>query len=348
MERVAPNRELLAIVGFAASLGVPPDVLIQAAGLDSVIATNADVSHAQVLRLWEEATRLSGDPDFGLHLAEWLSQQAEDRFDVLAYAMRSCATLGEQYRRMGRYVRLIHKETFLSLEVDGETARMVHGVVGHHSSLRQPSEAMLALILLQGRRTLGEDFAPREVCFEHPEPARTTEHARLFRAPVHYGGPRDELVFERALLDRPQPHAEPRLQAMLERHLEVLLSEIPEDRSVTGMVRRCVADGLLEGEPTLFSVAKKLRLSPRTLQRRLRDEGSNFADLLADVRHERALHHLRNAELSIQEVAFVLGFSDVTTFHRAFKRRTGVTPAEYRRSGTVSPARHGAARVRET
>lgn len=344
MESVEPNKEVLALVGFAASLGVPPDELLQAAGLSPVVAAGAVVSHAQVHRLWEEATRLSGDSDFGLHMGEWLSQQAEEHFDVLAYAMRSCATLGEQYRRMERYVRLLHNETFLSLEVKGDTARLVHGVVDPHRPLRQPSEAMLALLLLHGRRTLGEEFAPREVRFIHPEPARTTEHARLFRAPVRYDCSRDELVFDRALLDRPQPHAEPRLQALLERQLEVLLREIPEDHSIAGVVRRCVAQGLLEGEPTLVSVAKKLRLSPRTLQRRLRDEGTNFADLLADVRHERALHHLRDTAFSIQEVAFVLGFSDVTTFHRAFKRRTGSTPAEYRRSGSVASARHGAAR----
>lgn len=335
MESAQPNREVLALVGFAASLGVSPDVLLDAAGFDAALASRAVVPHRHVVRLWEEATRLSGDADFGLHLAGWLVQHAEDRFDVMAFAMRSCATLGEQYARLGRYVRLLHKETFLSLEIAGDAARLVHGVVDGNRPLRQPSEGMLAMVLLQGRRTIGEDFAPVAVYFTHPKPARTTEHERLFRAPLHFDAPRDELVLDRALLDRPQVHAEPRLLTLLERQLEALMREVSVGHTVTGPIRRCMADGLLEGEPTLNTVAKRLRLSPRTLQRRLRDEDTSFAELLADVRHELALKHLRNPEVSIQEVAFLLGFSDVSTFHRAFKRRAGVTPATYRRSGAA-------------
>ncbi len=333
VEAAEPNREVLALVGFAADLGVAPDALLRAAGFDPSLVTRALVPHRHVLRLWEEATRLSGDEDFGLHMASWMIAHAEDRFDVMAFAMRSCATLGDQYARMGRYIRLLHKETQLTLEHAGEVARLVHGVEDHHRALRQPSEAMLALMLLQGRRSIGEDFVPREVRFVHPAPARTAEHERVFRAPLRFGCSRDELVLDRALLDRPQVHAEPRLLTLLERQLEALLRDVGRGQSVTGPIRRCVADGLLEGEPTLATVARRLGLSARTLQRRLRDEGTSFADLIADVRHELALQHLRNPEVSIQEAAFLLGYSDVSTFHRAFKRRAGMTPATYRRAG---------------
>lgn len=336
MEDLGANKEILAIVGFAASLGVPPETLLQAARLDPILAARALVSHGRVLRVWEAATRLSGDPDFGLHFAEWVIQQAEDRFDVLAFALRSCATLGEQYQRIGRYVRLIHKEAFLSLEVEGDTARLVHGLTHHGLSPRQPSEAMMASMFLQGRRSIGDDFVLREVCFVHPEPAHTTESARLFQSPVRYGSPRDALVFDRTFLGRSQRHAEPRLLAMLERQLDGLLSQIPVGNSVTAATRHYVAEALPGGEPTLLTVAARLHMSPRTLQRRLGDEGTNFVDLLADVRHAGALSHLQNPEIAIHEVAFLLGFSEVSAFYRAFKRRTGVTPAEYRRAGAAS------------
>lgn len=331
MESAEQNREVLALVGFAANLGVAPDALLRAASLDADDAIRGAVAHAQVVRLWEEATRLSGDEDFGLHLSEWLIQHAEDQFDVLAFAMRSCATLGEQYTRMGRYVRLLHKETSLRLEVDGDTARLVHGVMDYDRPTRQPSEGMLAMLLVQGRRTIGEDFSPRAVRFIHARPPRTTEHERIFRAPLFFGCARDELVLDSALLQRPQVHAEPRLFALLERQLEELLSKVSEGSTITCRVRRDVASVLLEGEPTLASLAKRLRVSPRTLQRRLQDEGTSFADLVADVRHELALGYLRNPSVSIQEVAFLLGYAEVSTFHRAFKRRARVTPLEYRR-----------------
>jgi len=337
VDEPGPNKEILALVAFAVTLGVPPETLLRTAGLAPKLAASALVSHERVLRLWDAATCLSGDPDFGLHFAEWVSQQTEDRFDVLAFAMRSCATLGEQYNRIGRYARLIHRETLLSLEVDGDTARLVHGLIDGGLSPRQPSEAMMTLLFLQGRQTIGDEFVLREVCFVHPKPARTDEPERLFGSPVRYACRRDALVFDRTFLDRPQRHAEPRLQAMLERQLEGELSRVLATSSVTALTRRYVAEVLPGGEPTLFSVAARLHMSPRTLQRRLRDEDVNFADLVADVRHEVALTHLQRPEIAIHEVAFLLGFSEVSAFYRAFKRRAGVTPAEYRRSAAATP-----------
>jgi AraC-like DNA-binding protein len=191
---------------------------------------------------------------------------------------------------------------------------------------------MLALAVLQGRRATGEEFAPRAVCFAHPRPARVSEQERLFRAPVRYGCERNEVVLDRTLLERRQRQAEPRLLAMLDRHLEGLLSQLPEDRSLRGLTMRAMADHLLDGEPALSTVAAKLHMSPRSLQRRLRDESTSFAKLLADLRHNLALRHLRNPRTTIGEVAFLLGFSEVSAFHRAFKRWTGRTPMEHLRS----------------
>ena len=126
MSRVRVTKTILSVVGFAASAGVPPPVLLAAAKLDPTLIAgpDADLLHSQELRLWDEAARLTGDRDFGLHLAEWIAARPEEFFDLLAFAVRSCATLGDQYRRMGRYVRLLHKETHLSLEFDGDTARI--------------------------------------------------------------------------------------------------------------------------------------------------------------------------------------------------------------------------------
>lgn len=91
------------MVGFAATAGVSPPVLLQAAGIDPALLTGPDayLLLTQEQRLWHEAARLTGDPDFGLHLAEWAVPRMEEQFDVLAFAVRSCATLGEHYRRAG-------------------------------------------------------------------------------------------------------------------------------------------------------------------------------------------------------------------------------------------------------
>ena len=335
VSRIRATKVILSVLGFAASAGVPPPALLSAARLDPtlLLGPDADVLHAQELRLWDEAARLTGDRDFGLHLAEWVAACSEDLFDVLVFALRSCATLGDHYRLAGRYLRLVHEGIYLNLEEAPGVARLVHGHYEEPSTPpRHPVEGMLALMLLRGRRAIGEDFAPQAVCFTHDRPQQLSEHERIFRAPVHYGCPRNELVLDRALLSRTQPRAEPRLLAMLDRQLAGLLSELPIDRSFQAAVRRCMMDELPEREPEMATIARKLRTSPRSLQRRLQSEGTSFAKVLSELRCESALRYLEDERIAISEVGFLLGFLDVAAFHRAFKRWTGSTPAQYRRS----------------
>jgi len=342
VSRDCPIKTILAIVGFAANAGVPPPDLLRAAGLDPAVLADPDayVLHAQETRLWDEAVRLSGDQDFGVHLAEWVTRFPLDHFDVLTFAKRSCPTLGEHYRLAGRYIRLIHEGVYLSLEEEGDVARLVHGHIPEQIGRRHPVETMLALAVLHGRLAIGEDLVPRAVCFAHARPARVTEQERIFQAPVHYGCPRNELVLDRALLDRPQRHAEQRLLAILDRQLGTLLASLPQSHRFRDVVMRSMMDELPERAPVVATVAVKLRMSERSLQRRLQSEGTSFAGVLSDLRHDRALHYLKDGRISIDEVAFLLGFLDVTSFHRAFKRWTGSTPAEYRRSVTSSNQTH--------
>lgn len=335
MRRVRATKAILSVVGFAARGGVPPPVLLSAAALDPALLAgpDTDLMHTQELRLWDEAARLTGDRDFGLHLAEWVVGCGEELFDVLAFALRSCATLGDHYRLAGRYMRLVHQGIYLNLEEGPDVARLVHG---HYQEPRTlPSlavEGMLALALLQGRRAIGEEFVPQAVCFTHPRPEQVSEQERIFRAPLHYGCPRNELVLDRALLCRPQPRAEPRLLAMLDRQLAGLLEALHEDQSVQAAVRRCAMDELPEREPEMAAIAKKLHTSQRSLQRRLQSEGTCFAKVLGELRRDLALRYLQDERIAIGEVGFLLGFLDVAAFQRAFKRWTGSTPAQYRRT----------------
>ncbi len=317
---------------------MPPPELLGAAGLDPAELADPDayLSNEQEMRLWDEAVRLTGDQDFGLHLAEWVTRFPLDHFDVLAFAARSSPTLGEHYRLAGRYIRLIHEGIYVSLEEEGDVARLVHGHSPERIGPRQPVEGMLALMVLNGRLGIGEDFAPRAVCFMHAQPNRVTEQERVFQAPVHYGCPRNELVLDRKLLDRPQRHAEQRLLAILDRQLGALLSGLPESQRFRDVVKRSMMDELPQGEPVVAAIARKLHMSARSLQRRLQSEGTSFVEVLSDLRRDRALRYLQDPRISISEVAFLLGFLDVTAFHRAFKRWTGSTPTGYRHAAKRS------------
>lgn len=334
MTQDCPLKTVMIIVGFAAQKGVQPPRLLEAARLEPALLAHPDayLTHAQEIRLWEEAARLTNDPDFGLHLAEWVARSPEDFFDVLAFALRSSPTLGEQYRRAGRYMRIIHEGIYLTLEEAQDEARLVHGHVDGRVGPRHPVEGMMALVLLNGRRALGEDFVPRAVSFSHVAPEQTTEQTRIFQAPVYYGCPRNELVLDRALLTRPQRHAEPRLLTLLDRQLNKTLADLPEGRRVCDAVRRYMLDELPDHEPTVAAAAVRLRTSARSLQRSLQSEGTSFSGVLSDLRRDLALRYLQDLRISIGEVGFLLGFLDVTAFHRAFKRWTGCTPLEHRQA----------------
>lgn len=319
------------IVAGAAAAGVDPPTLLAAAEIDPAVFADPDgrLPRSTEARIWREAVRLTGDDSFGLHLSERLPV---DGFGALGFAVRSSATVGEAYARALRYLRLLAHGPALTLTSDGATALLRHEPPRDEPPpTRHAVEFLMANFVLIVRRNADEGFAPRAVRLRHGPPARLEEHRRVLGPGVCFAQARDELEFAAALLDRPQAQAEPALSRVLDAHLASLLAALPADGNLLERTRAALLAELPRGEPTLASVAARLRMRPRSLQRYLHDAGSSLSALLDDVRAELAVRHLGESRQSIAEVAFMLGFSEVSTFHRAFKRWTGVTPSAYRR-----------------
>jgi AraC-like DNA-binding protein len=134
------------------------------------------------------------------------------------------------------------------------------------------------------------------------------------------------------VLERPNPTADPALSRTILRHAEALLAALPEPTATYAeRVRRGLAEILGEGEVSLRQVARGLKMSERSLQRRLAAEGVTFDGLLDDVRHHLALRYLADPSIAVSEVAYLLGYSEPSPFHRAFRRWTGATPSDMRR-----------------
>ena len=231
-----------------------------------------------------------------------------------------------------RYQRLLHDAGSFSLEEEGPVARIQHVWRGAGTLPRHTNEFILASLLIRGRRYLREEWAPLEVCFQHPPPANTREHQRLFRAPIRFGHPINQLSFDRSLLDRRLPVADLTLSPVLERFAQLLLGQLPSQESFLDQVRRAILQSLSTGIPEAELLARQLGLSKRSFFRRLQEHGTSYQRLADELRHELTLRHLREGKLSLSEIAFMLGFSEVSTFHRAFRRWTGQSPAEYRRA----------------
>jgi AraC-like DNA-binding protein len=325
-------RSVRPVVEHARRLGLDADAVLAAAGVDEAVLGDGDarMPHEAALAVWREAVRASRDEAFGIHAAEQIRPGA---FDVLDYAIRSSATLGEGLERLVRYHRVLHDTAVVRLDVKGPRAVLTHAVPGDPAGLpRHVAEFIVAGWLVVARQATGLELAPLEVRFRHSPPAHLGEHRRVFRAPLRFDDASSGVVLARELLAAPLVKADPGLCAVLERHVRALLARIPGATPLTERVRQLVAQELSAGVPSAAAIARRLHMSPRTLQRRLRDDGINHRALVDALRRELALRYLSERRIAVSEVAFLLGFSEASAFHRAFKRWSGDTPARFRSS----------------
>lgn len=324
------------VLAGAAARGVDPRVLLRDVGISGEALTDPDgrLPRTAELRMWTQAALLADDEHFGIHLCERLTV---DGLGPLGFAVRSSATLGDAYHRVTRYLRLLVLGPVLELVLDGDVARLRHRAppTGPAPS-RHAVEFLLGNMIMLARRNVDPMLTPRAVGFRHAAASRIDSYHPLFGRNVRFHQAHDEIELDRELLARPHRHAEPSLASVLDQHLSSLLASAPADGGGGSFLERVdasLAAELEHGEPSLGSVASRLHMSPRTLQRRLRQESTSLSDRLDCTRQALATRLLGEPTRSIAEVAFLLGFSEVSTFHRAFKRWTGLTPVAYRRGG---------------
>jgi AraC-like DNA-binding protein len=279
---------------------------------------------------WRLAEQRANDPLFGLHTAQ-TGKLGE--LDVLDYVCRSSKTLGECFAHAERYIRILHEGAEIRVSVAGREAQISYLPSSHPGGvLRQGAEYIIAGLLLRGRTFTGVQWSPREVWFQHPAPPDDAGHQKLFGCPIVFGRETNALVIDRALLDLPVPTADPGLNAVLSRHAEELLARLPTTNLLADQVRRLLPEALRKSDLQIESLAARLQLTPRSLQRRLREENTSFLLLLEETRRDLALRYVRERGMTVAELAFLLGFSDASTFVRAFKRWTGETPTDFRRA----------------
>jgi len=286
----------------------------------------ARVSGSSVLEFSALCMRETGDDDFGLHCAE---QSGLGTLDVIDYVLTSSANLGDGLQKFARFQRVLTELAPISLIVDEETAR-IRRKMPQHPGCRVLSDLFLGLMLLRGRRGTGHAFVPVETCFQYSRPERLDEHERLFGSQLRFDHWETELALSREVLDYPMLRADSGLSHVLDRYAAELAARRPSVPSTAHEVREKLAQHMTGNDLSLQAVARRMSMSPRTLQRRLAEERIAYGQIVEEVRREMSERYLARPELSLTEIAFLLGFSDVSSFHRAFKRWSGQTPAQFR------------------
>ena len=283
------------------------------------------------LQLLDDAVASSGDPDLGLHAA----LKAEVENPLLEYAAASCSTIRESLQTFASFVSLVNDAIQLSFEVNESTARLEftsrvpigRAAIDFH---------MAGLHLLRLRREPNLDRQHEEIFFTHAEPVNTDTYRKVFGdARLHFGAPFNGVVLPSARLDLPMGAADPKLHELLLHTIEERVTAHASRQGLTQRVRALLRGGIASADWSAERIADRLRMSRRTLSRRLAQEGSSFKALVDQTRCGLTVRYLLSDRLAIDEIAQRLGFWETASFYKAFRRWFGTTPA--RVSCVVAP-----------
>jgi AraC-like DNA-binding protein len=324
------SRLIVPIVTHLERTGHAAGEILLRAGLrlGDLTSPGSRVPHRMAMRLWEVAVEATGDRQLGLHVAREVEPGV---MDLIEYLARVSRTLGEALARTSAYFRLLHDRVEFLVEREAGHAILRHVVPPGLEAHPAYAENALASAVVMARRMTREALPVDAVYFRHEAPRDTAEYAEVFQGPVTFAAPVDAVLIRNACLDAELIQADSALASILERHVKLLLGASSGPPSLQARIAQRLGSELAGGHPGASRVARELKMSPRTLRRSLRDEGCTFREVLSDVRRELAFRYLRDHDVPIGEVAFLVGFSDANAFHRAFKRWTGTTPGEFRR-----------------
>jgi AraC-like DNA-binding protein len=309
--------EHMAALGCAQALGDPP------APSEAFVALRrwqALLAHARDLDPAPKAT-------FALRLARGIAPR---HFGVVGFAALACGTLGEALQRLERYHRSVYDVNIAQVRPCAEGICIEWGVERGRPGALVDETAIAALVQLT-REFTGRPLRALAVDFVNPRPADLRPYEDFFGGPVRFGQPSTRLLLSAHDLALPLRGADAALLALLDAQAERLLQEVAAVSEPVGVWRQALVGLIRSGSTQLPDLAQSLQMSPRSLQRRLAEQGHSFQTLLAQTRQQLAEAYLRDAGVELAEVALLLGYSEQSAFTRAFRQWTGQAPLQWRR-----------------
>ncbi len=318
--------------GYLRERGADPDAILARAGLAVGDLTDPErrIPLIRFLGLLELCSEALDDPHFGLRFGIRYDPRHAGVVGNVALASR---TVRGALLTMGRYLPTMVDSAVYRLEIDGATASAYSYYVDPlMMRYRQKNDWGVAFTCNVIRQGLGDPtWAPDEVVLPDAGESASLRRQRLslLRAPVREGHPWAGIRFPVALLDRPMKTADAMIERLMRHYGDLRLAERSGDDELERL-RRTVAHLVVQGDSSVEQLARDAGWSVRTLQRRLAARGLRYSELLGQVRRDLALNLLENPRLAIAQIAYHVGYSEVSTFTHAFRRWVGQTPGEYR------------------
>lgn len=326
LEPVVYSRIFLEVLGEE---GIEPQRALAGTGLSP--AALADPSSAitvrQQVQLYANAARLSRDPAIGLANGRRILPY---HHGVWGYAMQTSTDLGHAIRIFNQYFDVVGPIARQVLRIDGNLARWQSvDILPLEPARRVGIDEMLG-----GNYTLCSNltegrFRLKELWLDFPATPSAAAYEEFFRCPVRFGQPSIEMRFDASQLNYKLRYADPESHRVCELRCEELLRSLKQSGDTVARVRRIIYESPCDRRD-VDSVATVLCVSARTLRRKLNLCGSSFRDVLTEVQRALAVEYLSKTNLSVDEIAFLLGYSETSNFRHAFKQWTGKTPTAFR------------------
>jgi len=312
-------------------LGVARDVLLRQAQIDERQLPDPDarIPLAAVTRLWRVAAEHVADPAFGLRIG---AETSVREWGLVGYAGAFSSTLGSALKRFAHYSRVMSDALVIRIDTEQDATWVRLDVQPALRAYRPAVDARLAALVSACREMVAAPVTPLLVQLSYRQPADVKEYERFFGAPLEFGTLASSFLLRSDDLARRIAVADKTLVGYLETLADQTLVSIGKEQTQRERVHRALWAELSERNPTLEEIARSLGVSARTLQRQLRQEGTTFAKLLAELRREMAPTLLRDGRHGVSEVAFLLGYEDPSAFRRAFQRWFGRSPRAFRSS----------------
>ncbi len=325
---------LLQYIESAERYGLARWEMLVAAGLNKDVLENKAqrISGSALQEMLRFIIPKSGDPLFGLHTAQTI---APSSYSVLGYIAMNAANIGEAMGKIQQYEKLVG-DMGLSSIIQRDDKTELHW----HCRFKDPLvkthliDNVLASWVTYTRWLCDSAQAPHAVMIEHPAPKSDKliqAYQQLFGCTIHFNQRYSALIVTREILELPLKHADKLLLKTLEQHASQQLSELDDDLSFSERVRHSMAFLLPTGVPRKEKIAQYLNVSERTLQRRLHEEGSSYQQILDKLRCTLAQQYLHNPAISTEDICQQLGFQELRSYHRFFKKMFAMTPGQYKK-----------------
>lgn len=292
-------------------------------------------SYGLFVQLLAQLDQQLGRADFIVEVARLVSPR---HLGVLGYLIVACSTLGEALERLDRYGRLFNDGHDMRIAVSQGQIQLVWSHVGSTEGEYRYAELGACVLAQFADNLIEPELHMTEVGFAHAEPASAAALREFFSCDVRFEQGCNYVCFPLEYLQVGLRQPDQSLRAILEQQAEQALADLPQVDPLIDSIRQQVVRACHEGTPTLEQVAQQMHMTPRTVQRRLRELGMSYQDVLDQSRLQLCELYLKDSRIALADVAQLLGYSDQSALTRAYRRWTGLTPLQKRQQLKSVPA----------